>query len=121
MNVAKLFEIEHADETLILNLRRGVESIEFADEPPAVQELVESLRNQPVRYIVVDCHDIDFLRSTALGFFVTIWQRIKAHGGSMAFCNTSEKGRQVLAATKLGRIWRIHDTRENALAAIENE
>jgi anti-anti-sigma factor len=120
MDVAKLFEIEHVDETLILNLRRGVESIEFADDPPAVHELIELLRSHPVRYIVVDCHDIDFLRSTALGFFVTIWQRIKDRGGSMVFCNTSEKGRQVLAATKLALIWPVYDTRGDALAVIDS-
>jgi anti-anti-sigma factor len=119
MEFAKLFEAEHRDGTLILNLRRGVECMEFGAQPPDVSELIEFLRSEPVRFIVVDCHAIDFLRSTALGFFVTLWQRIKERNGFMAFCNMSEKGREVLAATKLMRIWRVYDTREDALAAID--
>jgi anti-anti-sigma factor len=121
MSLAKLFEVERIDGTLILNLRRGVENIECGDESPCVSELADFLRTQSIGYIVVDCHDVDFLRSTALGFFVTLWQRIKGRGGWMAFCNTSEKGRQVLAATKLARIWRIYGTREDVLAAIGDE
>jgi len=119
MDVARLIDVEQLGKVLVLNLRRGVEEAEFNGPPPGVGELMKLLRDEQIAYMIVDCHEIDFLRSTALGFFVTLWQRVKGRGGYMAFCNTSEKAREVLAVTKLDRIWRICDSRDDALADIK--
>ena len=119
MDIARIFDVEQVGTTVVLNLRRGLSEIEFDEAPPDVARLLELLRKEQVANIVVDCHEIDFLRSTAVGFFVILWQRIKGRGGLLVFCNVSAKAKDVLATTKLDRIWRVCGSRVDAMAAIE--
>jgi anti-anti-sigma factor len=118
MNVARIFEMERLPSAVVLNLRKGLEEIEFDQPPPDVHAVLEIVRKSSVQRVVVDCHQIDFLRSTALGFFVTLWKRLAAHGGAMLFCNVSSNSRQILRATKLDRVWRICDSRAEAIRGI---
>ena len=119
MDIARIFDVEQIGTTVVLNLRRGLSEIEFDEAPPDVARLLELLRKEQVAHVVVDCHEIDFLRSTAVGFFVILWQRIKGRGGLLVFCNASAKAKDVLATTKLDRIWRVCGSRADALAEID--
>jgi anti-sigma B factor antagonist len=121
MDFGHIFEIEHVGRITVLNLRRGVEEIQF-DKPPAdVAIVLDSIRRGRITDIVVDCHDVDFLRSTALGFFVTLWKRVENHGGRLVFCNVSEKARQILHATKLDHVWRVFDSRVAAVVELDSQ
>jgi len=121
MVVQTVFEVERIGGVTVLNLRRGVAEIEF-DQPPAdVAYVLELVRRPHVTNIVVDCHEIDFLRSTALGFFVTLWRRVQSHGGQVVFCNVSDKVLQILRATKLDHVWKIYDSRVAAVTELDAE
>lgn len=119
MRVARVFEVERLGRVIVLNLRRGVQEIEFDEPPPDARDLLELVRKAEVDHVIVDCHDIDFLRSTALGFFVTVWKRVAARGGCMTFCHASAKAREILRATKLDRIWKICGSRAEAMEEVE--
>ena len=80
---------------------------------------MQLLHRSHIRNIVVDCHEVDFLRSTALGFFVTLWKRVASQGGQMVFCNVSSKARKILSATKLDRVWQVKGSRSEALEEFE--
>ena len=114
-----LFEVERMGKTVVLNLRRGVREIEFDKPPKDAFEVLELIRLRTIENIVVDCHEVDFLRSTALGFFVTLSQRISRKNGKVAFCNVSPKTAKILRATKLDKIWTVCDSRTEAVAAVE--
>jgi len=116
-----LFEVERMGKTVVLNLRRGLQEIEFDEPPQDAFAVLELVRLRKIENIIVDCHDIDFLRSTALGFFVTLSKRIGANGGRVTFCNVSSQATKILRATKLDKIWTICGTRAEALEAIEQE
>jgi anti-anti-sigma factor len=119
MAVGKFFEVEKIGSIVVLNLRRSVEEIEFDTPPPDVNALLKIAREANVNAVIVDCHEIDFLRSTALGFFVTLWKRVESHGGRMAFCNMPPRAKDILRATKLDRLWDIYPSREEAIEALE--
>jgi anti-anti-sigma factor len=119
MDVGKIFEIERDGRVTILNLRRCVEEIEFDQPPMDAEVLLERVRRGQMLRIIVDCHEIDFLRSTALGFFVTLWKRVQNRGGKVVFCNVTDKVRAILRATKLDSLWTIVATRADAAAALE--
>ena len=117
----ELFEVERMGKTVVLNLRRGLREIEFDKPPQDAFEVLELVRLRTIENIVVDCHDIDFLRSTALGFFVSLSQRITGKGGKVAFCNVSAKTAKILRATKLDKIWSVCPSRVEAIEAVEGE
>ena len=72
-----------------------------------------------IENIIVDCHDIDFLRSTALGFFVALSKKTTKNGGQMVFCNVSSKAAKIFRATKLDQIWKICGSRAEAIEEVE--
>jgi anti-anti-sigma factor len=113
MNVTGAFDVERVGTVLVLNLRRGMQDLDLTE----LTTILERLRVSRGTDVIVDCHDIDFLRSLALGFFVTVSKRVKRGGGHMVFCNVSEKARQILRATKLDQVWHICDSRDAAMAA----
>ena len=119
MDVARVFEVERLGRIIVLNLRRGLQEIEFDEPPPDAREILDLLRKAEIDDVIVDCHDIDFLRSTALGFFVTVWKRVAGRDGQMAFCHASAKAKEILRATKLDRMWKICDTRSEAMEEFE--
>ncbi len=119
MDLARIFEVERLGRIIVLNLRRGLQEIEFDEPPPDAREVLDLLRKAEIDDVIVDCHDIDFLRSTALGFFVTVWKRVAGRDGQMAFCHASPKAQEILRATKLDRMWKICDSRAEAMEEVE--
>ena len=82
MNSSRVFEIERTGEVLILNLRKGIQDLTDATE------ILEHVRIACINNVIVDCHDIDFLRSTGLGLFVTIANRLKR--GPFPICGNDD-------------------------------
>ncbi len=60
----------------------------------------------------------DYYGSTALGFFLKLWKRIRSVDGKMAFCNVSPYEQEVLRLTRLDTLWPICGTREDALQCL---
>jgi anti-anti-sigma factor len=89
---------------------------DIANDWTAVQQQVE----QPgVMNVVVDLGQIPYFGSTVLEWMVQLWRRVKAKGGKMATCNASPIGREVLAAARFDLLWGIFDSRQQALAWID--
>ena len=119
MTVLQVFETEQIGDTLILAPRRNLSELQlnhFEEETAAVLDLVETL---PARNIVLDLSGTTYYGSTALGFFVKLWTRIRKAHGQMAFCNVSENELEILHLTKLDSLWSICETREDALQAVQ--
>ena len=118
MTALQVFKTEQIDETLVLAPSRDLSELHlsrFEEETAAVLELVESM---PAKYIVLDFAKTDYYGSTALGFFVKLWTRLRKSEGQMAFCNVSENELEILRLTKLDSLWPVCDTREEALKAV---
>ena len=67
------------------------------------------------QHLVVDFHRTQEFGSTAIGYFVALWKRIRERGGRMAFCNLSPFEKDILRVTKLDQLWPMCDGREDAL------
>ena len=71
-----------------------------------------------VKHVIVDLGEIPYFGSTVLEWMVQMWKRAKAKGGSLATCNCSQIGREVLHAARFDTLWGIFDTRDDALKSI---
>jgi anti-sigma B factor antagonist len=120
MTDLQAFETHQIGDTLVLMPKRDLSELQlsrFEEETAAVLKLLESLR---VKSVVLDFAKTDYYGSTALGFFVKVWTRLRRKGGQMAFCNISENELEILRLTKLDGLWPICETREEAIAAVKN-
>ena len=88
---------------------------DLVDEWRAVQHEIDA---PEVKHVIVDLGEIPYFGSTVLEWMVQMWKQAKAKGGSLATCNCSQIGREVLHAARFDTLWGIFDTRDDALKSI---
>jgi anti-sigma B factor antagonist len=77
-------------------------------------ELIESGKKQ----IVVDLSQATFIDSTTLGVLVGGVKRLRPAGGSLALVCTDQNITKIFEITGLDRVFPIHASREEAIAAV---
>lgn len=85
---------------------------------PQFKECLLDLLDDGVRRLVVDLSDVSFIDSTALGVLIGGVRRVHGAGGAMTIVVTTRPVERVLNVTGLDRVFSLHATREEALAAL---
>lgn len=84
---------------------------------PRLREMLLDIIDNGGLHLVVDLGEVTFLDSTGLGVLVGIYHRLRAREGSMSFMGVNERVRRVFHVTQLTKIFVLHQTLEDALAA----
>ncbi|MFC5181776.1 STAS domain-containing protein [Actinomadura harenae] len=84
---------------------------------PRLREMLLDIIDNGGQHLVVDLGEVTFLDSTGLGVLVGIYHRLRARDGSMSFMGVNERVRRVFHVTQLTKIFVLHRTFEDALAA----
>jgi anti-sigma B factor antagonist len=90
----------------------------------AAPELKERLRaaiDRGVTVVVVDLTDTDFVDSTSLGVLLGATKRLREREGEIRLVVSRPELRRIFEITLLDRVFQLHDTREEALAAVPAE
>jgi anti-sigma B factor antagonist len=86
---------------------------------PRLREQLVDLVADGKYHLVVDMERVDFLDSTGLGVLVGGLKRVRAHDGSLRLVCTQERILKIFRITGLTKVFPIHDSVEDALAAAE--
>jgi anti-anti-sigma factor len=113
----RLIEVERQAETLVLTLREDLRELAYREIAAEEKGLMRLADDPAVKSVVVDLGRTDSFGLAALGLFSRLWQRVRARGGRMAFCNVPACEAEVMEAVGLTRFWPMHPSREEALAA----
>ena len=116
--VTSTFQWEREGETLILTPQADLHELDYQEIEAEEQEILAFLDSTPVRNVVVDFRKTDFFGSSALGFFLKLWRKVRESGGHMAFCNVSDHEQELFRLTRLDRLWPVWPTCEEAMAAV---
>lgn len=68
--------------------------------------------------LVIDFSPVSHMSSSALGMLITVHKRIREKGGELRLCCIQPEIYQVFVITRLNEIFRIHETRDEALQAL---
>jgi anti-anti-sigma factor len=109
-----IFEVEHSGDTLIVTPLKNLSELDYEQIQRGGRELLELLSIAPVKNLLIDFQKTDSFGSTALGFLVRLWKKIRDRNGSMALCNLSENEKEILKITKLDSLWPLCDSLEEA-------
>jgi anti-sigma B factor antagonist len=71
--------------------------------------------------VVVDLTETEFLDSTSLGVLLGATKRLRERNGEIRLVVSRPELRRIFEITLLDRISELHDTREQALAAVPAE
>ena len=84
-----------------------------------IRAVIDQFEGAGFRNIVLDCDLTDYCGSTALGFFIKLWQEVQKAEGKFVFCNVSEHELEVFKISKWYSHWLIVDTRADAFDVID--
>jgi anti-sigma B factor antagonist len=86
---------------------------------PKLREQLIDLVSGGNYHLVVDMETVDFLDSTGLGVLVGGLKRVRAHEGSLRLVCTQERILKIFRITGLTKVFPIHATVDEALAATD--
>ena len=100
----------------------GIEVIDVAgtldiSTAPRLRELLIDLVNTNSYQLIVNLDQVEFLDSTGLGVLVGGLKRVRAHDGSLDLVCTQERILKIFRITGLTKVFAIHETVDQAIAA----
>jgi anti-anti-sigma factor len=113
-----IFEVEQAGDTLIIVPVVDLRELDYEQIEEGASRSLDLLNSTGIKNVVIDFHKTDYYGSTALGFFVRIWKRVRRRNGRMVFCNVSDHEKEILQITNLDHSWPICSSRDEALEAV---
>jgi anti-anti-sigma factor len=116
---SRVFEVERDGPTLIVVPQKDLRELECLEIDTEMKGILNQLEAAPIKNVVLDFHKTDYYGSTALGFFVKLWKRLRERDGRLAFCRVSAHELEILQLTSLDGLWPICPSREEALRAVQ--
>ena len=100
----------------------GIEVIDVGGEidiytAPRLRELLIDLVSKANYQLIVNLERVEFLDSTGLGVLVGGLKRVRAHDGSLDLVCTQERILKIFRVTGLAKVFGIHETVDQAIAA----
>jgi len=100
----------------------GIEVVDVEGEidiytAPRLRELLIDLVSKNNYQLVINMDKVGFLDSTGLGVLVGGLKRVRAHDGSLDLVCTQERLLKIVRITGLTKVFGIHQTVEQAIAA----
>src|ERR1043166_8471768 len=83
------------------------------------QQLTALVESKDRPKILLDFHNVDHLSSAALGMLINVNNRVKQQNGQLRLSNIRPQIMEVFVITKLNRLFRIANTRADALGTFE--
>jgi len=112
-----IFELEQEDDTIIIVPAVDLRELDYQRIEEGGRRILDLLNGTGIRNVILDFQKTDYYGSTALGFFLKLWKRVREQNGRMAFCNVSDHEKEILRITKLDHLWPICASRSEALEA----
>jgi len=105
----------------------GVTRVEFIDrnilDEGNIQAIGEELGRiidaDQIPKLLISFSNVDHLSSAALGTLITVNTKVKNRGGELRLSDIDPQIRDVFEITKLNRLFKIHDTSQDALESFE--
>ena len=88
---------------------------------PRLRELLIDLVSKDNHQLIVNLERVEFLDSTGLGVLVGGLKRVRAHDGSLDLVCTQERILKIFRITGLTKVFGIHQTVNQAIAAKKGE
>ena len=91
--------------------------VDLYTAPEFKQELLDVIA-KGAKHVVIDLSETTFIDSTTLGVLVGGVKRLRPTGGSLALVCTDQNISKIFEITGLDRVFTIHASRDEALAAL---
>lgn len=84
-------------------------------------QINELLQNGGPQHLILDLSLVWIVCSTMLGRLITLNKKVQSAGRTLRLCGVSPQLYEVFAMTKLNKLFAIYDSRQQAIAATQQD
>ncbi|MBP87361.1 MAG: hypothetical protein CMJ64_11675 [Planctomycetaceae bacterium] len=117
----KHFTIEHKEDVFIISPLGSIGALDSEAIRDEWADVLARLEMADVRRAVIDLNSLEYFGSIVLELIVVLWKRLSSKRGSLAICNVSPVGLEILQAAKFETIWPIVPGLPEAIDAVRDE
>ena len=116
--LGRVFHVDHTGPTMIVSPRGPAMNYLYKDVHTESNGLLEEFLLNKRSHVVVDLSQVDYIDSIIIGSLIRLLQKARTSGGQAVFCSASANMQSILSCIKIGSLWPLFATREEALASI---
>lgn len=117
----EIFDVQETPPNLIVAPQGSTLQFQYSNVQIESNKVLRLLDAPEIKNVIIDLHQVEYLDSILIGAIIRLLQRAKQSGGQAVFCNACDNMQNILSCIKLGILWPLFETREEALAALAEE
>ncbi len=117
----EIFDVQEAPPNLIVAPQGSTLQFQYSNVQIESNKVLRLLDAPEIKNVIIDLHQVEYLDSILIGAIIRLLQRAKQSGGQAVFCSACDNMQNILSCIKLGILWPLFETREEALAALAEE
>lgn len=80
--------------------------------------LLRLFKSPEIKNVIIDLSKVDYLDSIIINSIIRLLQHARQTGGQAVFCNACDNMQNILQSIKLGTLWPLLDSQEEAVKYI---
>tara|TARA_R110002111_G_scaffold177322_1_gene243371 strand:- start:2870 stop:3241 length:372 start_codon:yes stop_codon:yes gene_type:complete len=114
----EIFEVEQTAPNLVVVPQGSTMQFQYSNVQVESNKVLRLFDNPELKNVVIDLAKVDYLDSIIIGAIIRLLQRARQTGGQAVFCNASDNMQNIMKCIKVGTLWPLFDSREEALTAL---
>jgi anti-anti-sigma factor len=82
---------------------------------PELRKAFDGFIRDNLKKVLIDFSNVSYIDSSGLATLIELLQRLNKIGGKLNICNVSEKIKNIFEVTKLHKLFKIFESRDEAL------
>ncbi|WP_417384773.1 STAS domain-containing protein [Gimesia sp.] len=114
----EIFEVEVSAPNLVVIPQGSTLQFLYSNVQIESNKVLRLFDAPEIKNVIIDLSKVDYLDSIIIGSIIRLLQRARQTGGQAVFCNACENMQNILKCIKVGSLWPLYGTREDAVTAI---
>lgn len=114
------FQLKWHGQVVVVTPAADVESMRWDLIDQAAQVVMAPIAQQAVPMVIFDLSSVKYFGSVFLALLLRCHKLAKSRSGELVLCGVSKMAAELLRITALDTLWAMYETREEALAALDD-
>lgn len=112
-------EISRDQNVTVVELDKAYDALDTEVMQQLDTLLLDKVATADPPQIVFDMGHTEYIGSRFIELLVRTWKQLRERDGKMAICGLSPFCRDVIHTTRLEAVWALHDSRDEAVSALQ--
>jgi len=114
----EIFEVELSPPNLIVVPQGSTIEFQYSNVQIESNKVLRLFDEPEIKNVIIDLSQVKYLDSILIGAIIRLLQRAKQSGGQAVFCNACENMQNILSCIKMGTLWPLFDSRDEAISTL---